>query len=1088
MTMEPGKKSFSKKVTMDQKKELEKLQELLVAYGDADSMQEPEEASTDNQLKSLTLVIEEVLHKNPQGTVLDIGCGKGVLLSKLAQLPSFRDNSKWHYLGADYSSQHDFVLQFAASLRLHRRCDVIDNDALYASWVTNYETPLPLLIFIRNVFHEMKILDTARLLHLLHEKLDFNDTLLIQDLLVFPMAERGNVCWDSACLSRVFDQIGFDAYLVEEPSRSGAQWFSAKVTKRADAKPLLVEDVHTIVANGRLAQLEKWRSAGRLTLRHSDSRFGKITLLDFDLQTVGLYQQLEDAGFLSTSQQAEKPILEPSAAMQLALSSYDPSILDRDKVQLPAARNFRDRKHSQDELEVFLNSEDSVVVIQGGTSCGKSVLVSHVLSRRARGRSIVPIDCETALDIWPMLEQYLLAIGCRSSLEILSREKILPFESLRGSISTLVGDVSQKSIIVFDHFEKLIDPNGQVLDLEISQFLTILASADGAKVVITTRKEPALHFLPETVGVNTTQPPVGRFPVGPYVENLLDDYVDRRSIGIEHYPTNLLDAIDRFPYLATLAGKLVAEAGIAVAEDPEVLRIIRLYLFDELARRIATPEARPALQLACLLRIPAPRILFEGVVGATATVAAVETGLLYSIPDRYRGDLLSCASVLRDPDTDFDSVDDDIDVGAKLEEVHSEIAKWYAIISKDAEGDPRWIREAHYHTLASGDMTELARFGSLYKAELFWAARTWFRRYRDYEHALEALLAAETMGLRTYETRMLTAACLVRVGKRSDGETRYRELIADFPNQEGVKTSLIDSLLRIGENNDALTALEEFGLSMYGPNPWVAGQYGRAYLGLHNYTKASEAFKLQLKKYTQPPAIVFVRLAQSYFQSGERTKAQKTVTEGLEAHGDSPALNTLHCANLLRSNTLSDQEEAEQRLEALADVYPRNGYVLQKLVTASALLGHLPQAIARLDRIQWRVEPPNLEKPVRIAVFLAQRQFRPALEIADTLSTKDEYGQAIMRKVFLKWASAEKTVEGQRRIAEKGLEREVPQSCLNNVPILTMYSQLARIAGDTDRYDQVIKRIREINIQAAENISGAEDLFDVWEDFEPELP
>ena len=47
---------------MDGQKEFEKLQKLLAAYGDAESIQEPQEAPTDSQLNSLALVIEEVLH------------------------------------------------------------------------------------------------------------------------------------------------------------------------------------------------------------------------------------------------------------------------------------------------------------------------------------------------------------------------------------------------------------------------------------------------------------------------------------------------------------------------------------------------------------------------------------------------------------------------------------------------------------------------------------------------------------------------------------------------------------------------------------------------------------------------------------------------------------------------------------------------------------------------------------------------------------------------------------------------------------------------------------------------------------------
>jgi hypothetical protein len=133
------------------------------------------------------------------------------------------------------------------------------------------------------------------------------------------------------------------------------------------------------------------------------------------------------------------------------------------------------------------------------------------------------------------------------------------------------------------------------------------------------------------------------------------------------------------------------------------------------------------------------------------------------------------------------------------------------------------------------------------------------------------------------------------------------------------------------------------------------------------------------------------------------------------------------------------------------------------------------------------VAPPYLEEPVRIAVFLAQRQFNRALEIVDNLSRKEEYRQAIMRKVFLSWAASEQNIEGQKRIAKRGLEREIPESCLKNVPILNMYAQLAHIAGDNVRFDQTLKRIRELNQTAADNLLSTADFFDRWEDFEPEL-
>lgn len=1071
---------------MDKQKESEQLNELLAAYGDKESIQNFQAAATDNQLKSLAMITEDLLHNCPQGTVLDIGCGNGIFLAKLADLHSFCSNTKWNYLGADQSFLLDPILQLAAKLHFHRRCEVIDIDLLYESWIQSVSTPYPLLIVLRNVLHELDIQNTAKLFHLLNEWLKPEDTLLIQDFLVFPSVERGNVCWDSVCLLHVFEQLGFDASVVEEPSRSGAQWFSSKIKKNPHAKRLTIDEVLTIVADGRKAQLEKWRTADTIPLKHPDSRAVKVAIMDFDLQKVALYQQIDAAGFFSPAQKANKLVPDPKMAMQLILSSYDSTILDRTQFKMPVNNNFRDRKNSQDALEIFLRSKDSVVVIQGGISCGKSVLVSQVLSRRAHNRSVVPIDCNAADDIWPILEQYLLAIGCRSSLEILSREKNLQFKAIQDTIETLIISISKKVVVVFDHFEKLIDPNGLVMDSEIQQFLTILSSADGAKIIITTRKEPILNFLPPSVVVNTDQPPVGRFPNGPHIENLLDDYVDRTLVGLEHYPTELIEAIDRFPYLAVLAGKLIAESGSAVANDPEILKIIKSYLYDELAKRIVTKEAEPALRLACQLRIPAPRILFEGIVGTNATNAAVETGLLFLMPDRYRDDLLACASVLRSNESEFDAVDDDASMLVTPDEMHEKIAKWYTNISQ-CSTDPRWIREAHHHILASGNNIKIDNFGGLYKGELFWAARTWFRRFHNYGNALEALQAAEGMGLQTYETRLLLAACLVRTGQRKDGESRYRALISEFPNQEGVKTSFVDSLLKINEFEDALGALNEFSLSMTGSNPWVAGQYGRAYLGLHDYGNAIEAFDIQRHKYSDPPPIIYVRLAQSYFRLGERVKAREIISEGLSVHNDDLAISTLYCANLIHNGSPSELQEAERRLNDLANISPRNGYILQKLVTVGALQGDPSPAINRIERINWQIDPPRLEKPVKIAVYLAQRHFRKALEIADSLSSMDEYGQAIMRKIFLIWAGSEPNAKNKQHIAQKGLEREIPSSCQNNIPILAMYAQLARIANDNTRFDQTLALIRKYHSLTAENILGIDNPYDRWDDYEPEL-
>jgi tetratricopeptide (TPR) repeat protein len=1064
------------------------LSGLLAAYGETEGVQPPEEATTDAQLKVLAFVIEDWIRNSPRGTVLDIGCGKGVLLAKIAQLKAFLENNNWAYLGAEHLTHHEFLLQLAATLRLHRRTEVISLEKLHASWVLEANTPQPLLIVLRNVLHEIDIKETARLFHLLQTHLTTDDLLLIQDLVVFPHAERGNVCWDVSCLEEVINKLGFSTSLVTEPSKSGAQWFSAKIRKTRSSAPLQLDAVTNLVGNGRLQQLTKWKSAEQLPLQYADTRARTVALVDFDLQKAALFQQLDDAKLLSVTQLATAPKPSPTDAIFLALSAYDISSLNRTPFQLPKILNFRDRKNSQDALEAFLSSAATVVLVRGGTSCGKTVMVSEVLSRRSHGRQPLHIDCQSANSVWPLIEQYLLGLGCACSLEVLRRDRDVRFADIVEPLANLIAKVARNTIVVFDHFERFIDPNGRMMDSETGQFVTSIASLPGAKIIITSRRNAQLEFLPATVTLGPEQPPVGRFPAGAaHTENLLDDYVDRATLGIDQYPQSLLAAIDRYPYLAVLAGKLLAQAGASVAEDPEILALIKLYLFDELTERIATPEARRAINLARLLRIPTPRELFINLAGHEATRAAEEIGLLYSVPDRYRKDLLTCAAVLRET-TDSSEDGQELNHGTQeSQELHIKIAREFAYISKETEGDPRWIRESHYHTIAAGDTEAISQFGSLYKGELFWAARTWFRRFREYGKALEALKAAESMGLSNYESRRMMAACLVRTGKRTEGDALYRELIREYPNQEGVKTSYVDSLIRIEAYEDALALLTEFHLALDGDNPWVTGQYGRAALGMRDYPAAVKAFRCQLRKCQVAEAIVYIRLAQAHFKHGQRQEAREVIEQGLKTHAHDVAINTLYCANLLQKRTEEDLEKAERRLLKMADDYPRNGYVLQLLIKTCSVLGDVTPAIDRLDRIGWAVEPAYLAVPVEIAACLAQKQFRRALDLIKKLSATTEYNQAIILKLYLAWANSENEDITKQRIAANAIVQTVPAEFQCNVPIMTMFAQLAKIAVNETLFHETVEIIGKANPTAAAKLNAEMEVSDDWDDFEPDL-
>ena len=76
-------KKSKKKRRANQEKELkDKLYAYLKDYGGGVNIQTSDKAETDRQLQSIATFLSSVISKDSQGTMVDIGCGEGVLLAR----------------------------------------------------------------------------------------------------------------------------------------------------------------------------------------------------------------------------------------------------------------------------------------------------------------------------------------------------------------------------------------------------------------------------------------------------------------------------------------------------------------------------------------------------------------------------------------------------------------------------------------------------------------------------------------------------------------------------------------------------------------------------------------------------------------------------------------------------------------------------------------------------------------------------------------------------------------------------------------------------------------------------------------------
>ena len=94
------------------------------------------------------------------------------------------------------------------------------------------------------------------------ERLAAEDVLLIQDLQVFPVAERGNACWHPGLFVNMLDRCRFTS----QPLRNLPLTATAgsPFMQRAALNKLTFDEVQEIVIGQHVKQYEHWKALGTL--------------------------------------------------------------------------------------------------------------------------------------------------------------------------------------------------------------------------------------------------------------------------------------------------------------------------------------------------------------------------------------------------------------------------------------------------------------------------------------------------------------------------------------------------------------------------------------------------------------------------------------------------------------------------------------------------------------------------------------------------------------------------------------------------------------------------------------------------------
>lgn len=1042
---------------------VDRLLTYLASYAAPPAAQSLTEASTDNQLKSILSVLASKMSETSAGTVLDIGSGDGILLKRLVDLEHFRAKTDWLYVAVDRQERVDATLVVAVEHRVHRRVDGASLDDFYKRSLESFAWARPIIVVCRNVLHELELEATAVLLHKLSVELLPGEVVLFQDLQVFPQAEKGNACWIPSDLAGVLQQLGFSCSIVEEPSRSGNRWFNII----ANRGPASVSEYLTTAACIRGAREHQWQVwSGMGALHPDDAKFRDVEVakLDFDLQFAALTAQLNRA------EPSTKHVLTPSQQSVVVHDSFRRAVIGfalpvrRDDVLVSAIRHFKDRANSQDALKAFLEGDRTLTIVTGPALMGKTELVRYVLSTFQHDRVIVALDAQVTTSVWNLLEMFFSALGCHIPAETLLRLRNIRYADTAKVVEEFARQHARRLVVVVDHTERLLDPAGQFSDDDIERLLHSLASAVGAKVILTSRRPVALRDDLRPLLDDLPHPPVGRFPDGPpHVENVLGTFVGRTQ-----FPKELLSAIDRHPLLAVLAGMYLHQAGFERWSDEGFLSDLKGNLRNSLFARVVDERSRPAVELMSRLRVAAPRALIAAIAGSASLQAAEDAGLVYEYWDPTRTDLVSCVGALR-LRTLVDSADDVLD--SELPEfelldetserdAHGRIANEYEKLYR-SEYDARWLRELHYHRALSGGREALSEFGSNYRSEIYAAGEYWFIRRKDFSSALWAFRIALALGERNYHIRMRVAACLMRTGAVSEGEQLFRELITTYPSAEGVRGSYIDSLLYLHKHDDALARLKEFGYSVT-ESVWIAGQYGRAFSGLHMHREAIEAFNYQMQM--APDAVVFLNLARAHHRLGATSRERRILEDGTRRFPYSKKLQLAYSALLER---VGEVNEAVVRLLDMHSRSPRDGWIVFPLIKALCRRGDLEQAKRIWREVQYRLDPDRLRYPIAAELALREGRFEEALAAIRQAPEQDEHSVGQKLEIYYAWAST--TGDGSAtQIAQDGLAEPISPVLSLNVPVLLSRAKLALVAGEPQVLEGILGQLTALNPELPE--------------------
>ena len=1033
------------------------LLKFISGYECLESPQSIEEIQGDLQLAGLSTLLNSHLKSNPESRIIDIGCGNGTLIAKLAQINAFKNYPNLQYIGFDFPLRLPDAFNTVNKLDLHSKVTLLPLNDNWRDFFT-----MPSIIVMRNVFHELEIKSATKIIYNICKYIPVDSVVLIQDMTTLPKAEKGNAGWLGFHLANVFKAGGIESILTEDVSKRGIDIFLIEGKRFSECK-IEKSHIQKLLIEARKEQLELIKLEYNALGEKPENKL-PLLRLSHDITAISLELGIMDKSKIDDDKTS-------ASIFSLAFSNI--SSLDfnelRENFKYPSIKWFKNRGALLGVFENFLESGTSIFVLRGGNFIGKNTFVWRALDILNHGRLPLYVKFNETTDLIVFLEEISIQLGIQKYIDvkILASLNTLPTIELRKEITNTISRLAPETILIIDGFEKMIDPEGKIENEDIFWLIDQWSSSHEGKIIIESRGQikhmPFERCQIESMSTFRSTPswkPYGEYTYTIQLLNMLVSTKYRLTHNEKYggYPPELIKSIDNHPYIAYVAGTFIKNnPDSACLENDKFIEQLTSSLYENLISSFGLNDNEREIIFALTLIKDSFSLNFLNLITDPNTSKRLldKSLLIESEHGRFRLLGILNESVLEDTNKEVIK-----NLEKKWHQTFSDV--FLRLYSESESSTPSFYRQCYYHSMLAGNRDDSPAYNL---PEISECAELWSRSgmLDDAIWAYEKI--SENRELHSRE-QMRMASCFMRTEKHDQGRELYYDLFKRYESWIGAKTSYVDSILNVGgdvkEAQKVLDMIPDLKRKYYWH--WRAAKCFRQ---LHERRLAYQEYEEAILNSYGSESWNIISELLNYSHSVLDDKTEK---EWLEYAWDHQKLRSngvkIYLGGYCERN--GDLIEAETLLTGVHKERPWDAYCILPLVRTLCKNNKVRDAKNILDTTPDRVNKYEIYMHAKVYYHAYIKDFETCEELLRSLPFVPEKDDALIHRwgqwagLFLLWSYTLQPPQSVY-IAKKGLKHVDQLIEENSVRGMITCLELARITKNYNLQDRLKREIHKVN-------------------------